>query len=94
MALVRHLESSPWPVYNGGSRCKGFEQGEVRECSQELADYLVGTFPGCFSIEGEDAKPPPESAAVAAPSKDRSVKAPAKKKTVTIRKTSRKKGSP
>ena len=77
MPDIRHLESSPWAVYNGGSGCKGFAQGEVREVSEELAGYLLATFPGCFEeVGGKAAK----SAAVSKPAKNAAAKAPAKRK--------------
>tara|TARA_R100001230_G_C5570273_1_gene92201 strand:- start:253 stop:507 length:255 start_codon:yes stop_codon:yes gene_type:complete len=76
MALVRHLESSPWPVYNGGSRCKNFVQGEERECSEELASYLCDTFPGYFElVKPKKAK----AAAPKAPAKNRAMKEPVKR---------------
>ncbi|QDP48286.1 MAG: hypothetical protein Unbinned4944contig1000_10 [Prokaryotic dsDNA virus sp.] len=76
MVKVRHLASSPWPVYNGGSGCKGFAQGEVRECSEDQAEYLLGTFPGCFEKVEEKAI----SAAVQSPPKTTAAKAPRKRK--------------
>ena len=77
MVIVRHLEGSAWTVYNGGSECKGFAQGEEREMTRELADYLISTFPGHFKIVSDKAA---KGAAVAAPEKTAAMKAPAKRK--------------
>ena len=77
MPVVRHLEGSAWTIYNGGSECKCFAQGEEREMTRELADYLVTTFPGHFKIVSDKAA---KGAAVAAPEKTAAMKAPAKRK--------------
>ena len=87
MPSLRHLESSPWAVYNGG--CRGFAQGEVREVSEDVAEFLLDTFPGCFERVGGKAT---KSAAVAAPKKTAAMGAPAKRKAATKRKTTAKKG--
>ena len=74
MPMVHHLDTSPWNVYNGGSECKGFKQGESREVSKELADYLVGTFPGCFEVVKAQA------VEIEKPEVNRAMKAPKKRK--------------
>ena len=89
MPSIRHLESSPWAVYNGGSQCKGFVSGEVRQLPEDVAEYLLSTFPGCFERVGGKTT---ESAAVAAPEKHAAAKPPAKRKAATKRKAPAKKG--
>ena len=76
MPAVRHLTTSSWPVYNGGSRGKNFAQGEGREVSDDLAEYLINTFPGCFEIVTKKTK----SAAVGKPTKAAVAKAPRKRR--------------
>tara|TARA_Y100000361_G_C10910876_1_gene213935 strand:- start:123 stop:404 length:282 start_codon:yes stop_codon:yes gene_type:complete len=87
MPALLHLESSPWAVYNGGLRCKGFKQGEVREVSNDLADYLLSTFPGCFEVQDAQASE------VAKPEVNRAMKAPAKKRAPAKKKAAPKKPS-
>lgn len=84
MPVVHHLEGSAWSVYNGGFKCKNFKQGEKREVTKELADYLVSTFPGCFAIvkaQAIEVEKPEVNRAMKAPKKRKPAakKAPAKK---------------
>ena len=77
MPKLLHLEGSDLaPAYSGGERCRDFKVGETREVTEELASYLLATFPGCFKRVGSKTK----SAAVSAPEKDGAMKAPAKRK--------------
>jgi|TARA_R110002020_G_scaffold150501_5_gene327323 hypothetical protein len=90
MPKLLHSESSPLPCYNCGAPVhqRLWDRGEVRDVSDEAAEYLLRKFAGIF-VEADAVV----AEAVAAPAVDRAIKAPAKRKKAPAKKAPAKKAT-